>query len=734
MEAKEKILSQRERFILWTPILALLLVFAMEYAPFYEIKFSETDFEMSDNESTTTTEFYDDYMSEYSSSEDRYHSNLSSDWFGGETQRIVEADSSPDDEDYLGQMMVDIDSDLSTWLLVSTILFLLIIVGIKDRIQVNKFINHEMITGALLAFMAFSSLLLVFSIIGYGSDFSDEAFGDIDDDGADEFEYDDGFWGGVYAESENDDGDSRFSEITWGPDLGFLALIFFSIFTLLGAIACFVTKFEQLDVEQAPRWFLSDDPPEFFSKHLDKLPSILIATTVLLAIGSAFTPWYSIEQTWEGTHLGDNESQTTHDFAWTMSPFVVAFDNQSGLDEISEGETSTSYNSYSEHPELENIAEPMLELRWPLICILLLCLIVVTKKVSSRVSNAIKGEEKGWNTLFLAAIVISISLTNSAFEDGIFRKAEDDIDDLSASYFLKPTFGEAKDTNFGQDYTTVVNGSWWSGDDLSIYTIQVSWGNSIGATLSSLAAMIGLFALLLIWSPLIIRHVNEAKIPTFNSEQVEPWKGRPAIAMMIAVVLITSLGGGVGELILSSESSAPTSLEKWVIQWDWTEGEDIEETRTMSDGESIEIKIDTSEFDLGNTTNIRFIIACTEGPEQSQIDVLDHVNWQIKAPEGVNITNMETQGDLTCSTSTGDDMTWWNAEWTYPDGDIYAQSAEEALAGFKWISLGEGVWTLTLTASIGEDNSPFQDDNECEAYWNIGLSGMDGIIAVIDEE
>ncbi|MCH1528075.1 MAG: hypothetical protein L7S49_07655, partial [Candidatus Poseidoniaceae archaeon] len=143
MEAKEKILSQRERFILWTPILALLLVIAMEYAPFYEFKFSETDFEMSDNESTTTNEFYDDYMSVYSSSEDRYQSNLSTDWFGGETQRIVEADSTPDDEDYLGQMMVDIDSDLSTWLLVSTILFLLIIVGIKDKIQVNKFFNHD---------------------------------------------------------------------------------------------------------------------------------------------------------------------------------------------------------------------------------------------------------------------------------------------------------------------------------------------------------------------------------------------------------------------------------------------------------------------------------------------------------------------------------------------------------------------------------------------------------------
>lgn len=730
MKAKEKILSQRERFILWTPILALLLVIAMDYAPFYEIKFSETDFEMSDNESTTTTEFYDDYMSEYSSSEDRYNSNLSSDWFGGETQRIVEADSTPDDEDYLGQMMVDIDSELSTWLLISTILFLLIIIGIKDRIQVNKFINHEMITGALLAFMAFSSLLLVFSIIGYGSDFSDEAFGDIDDDGADEFEYDDGFWGGVYAESENDDGVSQYSEITWGPDLGFLALIFFSIFTLLGAIACFVTKFEELDVEQAPRWLLSDDPPEFFTKHLDKLPSILIATTVLLAIGSAFTPWYSIEQTWEGTHLGDNKSQTTHDFAWTMSPFVVAFDNQSGLDEISEGETSTSYNSYSEHPELENIAEPMLELRWPLICILLLCLIVVTKKVSSRVSNAIKGEEKGWNTLFLAAIVISISLTNSAFEDGIFRKAEDDIDDLSASYSLKPIFTEAKDTNFGQDYTTFVNGSWWSGDDLSIYTIQVSWGNSIGATLSSLAAMIGLFALLLIWSPLIIRQVNEAKIPTFNSEQVEPWKGRPAIAMMIAVVLITSLGGGVGELVLSSESSAPEGLYKWRFDWDENTAE-VEDSATLKDGESMSLSIDTSEVVPGNATLVQIVIYCDEG-ETEVGDRRDNIDWTISAPEGVDTSQFETSGDLQCFNN--EDYITIFAEWTYPDGEQWAQNGDEILSQFKWNRTLTGTWEVTVTAEVLGAGHPFESDENLYVECDIYVLSMDGIHVEIDEE
>ena len=96
---------------------------------------------------------------------------------------------------------------------------------------------------------------------------------------------------------------------------------------------------------------------------------------------------------------------------------------------------------------------------------------------------------------------------------------------------------------------------------------------------------------------------------------------------------------------------------------------------------------------------------------------------------------MQTQGVLECDdTGTAYDDTAWIGEWEIPEGEIYAQSKEEAVNLFKWIRLGDGVWTLTLTADIGEDNSPLSTDNGCESTWEIELYGIDGIRAAVDED
>ena len=728
----EKFLSQRDRIIQWVPIIAFILIIAMEFTPYYQNEFSNTNLELSDEEQTITVDYYDDYALVHSSSEDRLGSNESSDLFGGNMQEIKEIND-PDDEEYLSSMMEEVDSKLSTWTTIFLIIFLLLIASRKEKINFNKYVKHETILGALLAFISISSVFLIFSTIGFGTDFSDEFYGDVDDGDADEFAYNDGFWGSVYFEFENGDGGTFTSETTWGPHIGFLLLIFLSLFTMLGAAAFFLTQFEKYDVEQSSTWFSIDDLPDSYSKYLDKLPTAMVAATIILAISSVFTPWYEIEQTWEGVHDGD-DNRTTHEFGWTLSPFIVVFDNQSGLGDKISGEKSTEYNSYSDHPELENIAEPLLELRWPLICIVLLSAIAITRQFSSKIADAIQGEEKSWNTLFLAAIVISISMTNSAFEDGIFRKAEDDLDDLSASYYIKPDFDGARDSNFGQEYTTVVNGSWWEGENVSIYNVQVTWGNSIGAKMAYFSELIGMFAIALIWTPFIIRHVNRAEIPKLGQDDFEQWKGRPAIGVMVAVLLITSLGGGVGELISSSKSSAPEGLSKWYITYENTGG-NVQSSATMSDGESIDIIIDTSEFALGNTTLLGIDLICREGDDQSQFNSLDSVNWSLDAPDDVNVSGYTTEGSVTCSNENpGQDYAYWYGEWEYPEEDIYAQNAEEALDLFRWIRLGDGVWTLTLTASIGEDFSPIQDDDSCDVIWDIQLGGIDGVIAVIDEE
>lgn len=731
----EKLLSQRDRFIHWAPIVALILIVTIEFAPFYQVEDNVTDKDLTDEQMTIEYDFYDEYRIVQSSTEDYTGWNFSKDFFGGSIESINEIND-PGEEEYLSQMMADLNSELSVWLTISLILTLLIIVGTKEKIHINKYFNHATINGTLLGFISITSVLFIFSAIGYGSDFSDNAYGDEDDGDAEEFEYNDGFWGELYIENENSDGESSINHTTWGPHIGFLLLIFLFIVTLIGSISCFVTLFEQFETPQAPIWFTTDDTPDKISKGIEKLPSILISATVILVMISVFTPWYHIGQTWEGFEGGfgnDAENRTTHEFGWTLSPFMVIFDNQSGLDERVTGEKSTSYNSYSDHPELESISDPMLELRWPLICVLILCIITISKRMSTRISDAIEGEEKCWNTILLAAVVISMSLANSSFEDGIFRKAEDDLYDLSPSYYAKPTFVQAKDTNFGQNYTSVFDGDFFTGDNFKIYWIEITWGNSIGAKIAQLSTIIGMFAIALIWAPFTIKHINETRLPKFNQEQLELWKGRPAVGVMISVLLLTSLGGGVGELIASSESSAPGSIRQWYLNWDETENNSVG-SATMSDGEVITIEFDTRDFDLGNTTYVFFYMSCYEGEQQSQLDTLDSVTWEITAPEGVDDSGMQTQGELVCDTSTGSDDSGWFGEWEFPEGEIFAQSEEEVLELFKWISLGDGVWTLTLTAEIGEDNSPIDQDDGCNSVWEIRAFGMDGLRAIADDE
>ena len=731
----EKLLSQRDRIIHWSPIIALILIVAIEFAPFYQAEDNVTNKDLTDEQITIEYDFYDEYRIVQSSTEDYTGWNFSKDFFGGSIESINEIND-PGEEEYLSQMMADLNSELSVWLTISLILTLLIIVGTKEKIHINKYFNHATINGTLLGFISITSVLFIFSAIGYGSDFSDNAYGDLDDGDAEEFEYNDGFWGELYIEIENSDGESSINHTTWGPHIGFLLLIFLFIVTLIGSISCFVTLFEQFETPQAPIWFTTDDTPDKISKGIEKLPSILISATVILVMISVFTPWYHIGQTWEGFEGGfgnDAENRTTHEFGWTLSPFMVIFDNQSGLDERVTGEKSTSYNSYSDHPELESISDPLLELRWPLICVLILCIITISKRMSTRISEAIEGEEKCWNTILLAAVVISMSLANSSFEEGIFRKAEDDLYDLSPSYYSKPTFVQAKDTNFGQNYTVVYDGSFFPGENFKTYWIEITWGNSIGAKIAQLSTIIGMFAIALIWAPFTIKHINETRLPKFNQEQLELWKGRPAVGVMISVLLLTSLGGGVGELIASSESSAPGSIRQWYLNWDETENNSVG-SATMSDGEVITIEFDTRDFDLGNTTYVFFYMSCYEGEQQSQLDTLDSVTWEITAPEGVDDSGMQTQGELVCDTSTGSDDSGWFGEWEFPEVEIFAQSEEEVLELFKWISLGDGVWTLTLTADIGEDNSPIDQDDGCNSVWEIRAFGMDGLRAIADDE
>ncbi len=190
----EKLLSQRDRIIHWSPIIALILIVAIEFSPFYGVEYNRTETELSDEQMTVSFNFYDEYRIVQASSDDFTGWNGSEDLFGGSMESVNEIND-PGDEEYLSQMMADLDSKISTWMMFSLFLALLIIVGTKEKINVNKYVNHSTIIGTLLAFISITSMLFIFSAMGYGSDYSDNAYGDVDDGNAEEFEYNDGFWG-----------------------------------------------------------------------------------------------------------------------------------------------------------------------------------------------------------------------------------------------------------------------------------------------------------------------------------------------------------------------------------------------------------------------------------------------------------------------------------------------------------------------------------------------------------
>ena len=53
---------------------------------------------------------------------------------------------------------------------------------------------------------------------------------------------------------------------------------------------------------------------------------------------------------------------------------------------------------------------------------------------------------------------------------------------------------------------------------------------------------------------------------------------------------------------------------------------------------------------------------------------------------------------------------------------------------YKFINIGNGVWTFTITANVNEGTLPAgSDDSNLDMYCYISFEGLDGLYAVVDE-
>ena len=650
--------------------------------------------------------------------------------FDGEAEEELTYDNfgSGDFTDSMEDGAEEIDGKLSLFSLLITLLIIFMLANLKTEWNSSKVLSARTTTGVVLSLIGILSVITIFGLMSGISESTEIFFEEGEWDDSEE-----GVWGSVSSESETFDSEGNEITITsmveWGPSTIFWLLIPFSLIALLGGAANLSYLKEDLEIEDGPVWFKNPNAPEFLTKHIGV---IIFGILIAAVFASVFTQWYSIDQEWEVSRyesFSSNESNnTTHEISWTMSPFYVIYGNDTALELGTEGETTTSFDSYSEHHELTEISMVMLSLRWPLICSLILGLFYIARKTSTKVDEQIEGTPTGWTLLIMSSLIlIYMFSTISSFEKEMTKHAEDDLEKLSPSWNIELNIGNVQNTFFGK---TLSQDMIFGDDEIMDIDIHTEWGPSYGYFAALAVPWLIIAGISATHGPEFIRRLNE-KEPVLDIEfDKNNWVARPAIAVLIGLLLTSSMGIGMGELIVDSESGAPPGLFEWDLMYDNTWTEDYQE-EVMSDSQVLTFEYNTAELQLGNVTGMYMQIMCEEGDSGELSDQTDSISWTLEAPENTDTGETVMSGQIDC----GDGPEWsdWSGEITVPDTH-FAETKEEYLAMYKFINIGNGVWTFTITANVNEGTLPAgSDDSNLDMYCYISFDGIDGLDAVVEE-
>jgi hypothetical protein len=508
-------------------------------------------------------------------------------------------------------------------------------------------------------------------------------------------------------------------------------LIPFSTICLLGSIANLSYLKEDLEIEDEPVWFKSDSPPEFISKKLPHLGGYLVTATILLAMIAVVSPWYQIGQTWEGetSVFGENETtNSTHEISWALSPFYVGFSNDTGIELGSEGETSFSIDSYSTHHELENMAPLMLSLRWPMICVGLIGFFYLAKKLSTKLDDNMGGTPNGWTVLILIGMIVALQFGTGEFEKETARVAEDDLDDISPSWLVETYNPYAEDTTYGQAYSF---GTIFEENYTAIFSIENTWSMGIGFYAAGAFLWLGLSAMAISFAPQAFKSLNEGDSVFEGRFDKEVWSGRPAIAGMIAILLTASLGAGMGELVIDSESGAPQGLYEWDVNYTRNDGY-VTDSAVMSDGESKTWEIDSSEMAKGNATAFVLYISCDEGSQGAVSDNEDSMSWTLTPPAQTDASESTLSGQFGCG---GFEMEYseFYATFSVPEDGTLGETKQDVLSQISWDNMADGIWTLKVIAEVNDGSLPLSNDPDLNMDFEVYLTAYDAFDAEVED-
>lgn len=727
---KEKLLSQRSNIAYWSPIVLIVFLISLHTTSFAEVT---KEFGNDDLDVQTTDEYYTDSAIITSQSEDRFGEN-NSDYFGGEFSESYSYKQIDGPEQAFEDSAETLDGRLGLITMSCFILVLFCFMNRKEKISINRFVSFNSIKGYLMIFMGVISLISVFTITSGLSDYSDEiADSDLD------WDVDEGVWGSATVEFESPfDGQTITFYQEWNPGFMMLALFVFSMLALIGGIANISYLKEDLEIEDASIWIKDS---KIFSLANSHLVAVLWMILVVSIIGSVTTPWQTINQEWEVEQSSESFSGeinvTTHssEISWNMNPFYIQFDNDTALGNASfEGEETSSYDSYKEHSELSDSSKVMLDLRWPLICAIIIGMFMLMQRYIGKFSSAISGTNNGWIMLVLASTLLIYSYgAIGNFEDEMSQKIDNDLQDLSPSWdnevlhseIFASISGSKLGSAFSSGFTSTPGGGTF---DSTSSTILTTWSPAIGYYFAIIIPL-AIFAILSVqYGPIVIDSINDYQsIKDFEFDS-RSWVAKPTIIALVTLLITSSIGMGLGELIFDSKSSVPAGIYKWDLDFEFSSTGDEEFELPMDDQDTIQSELDNKEN--GIPSSFEVWLSCDESETSLTNQQIDTISWTINPPEETDLFGEMRQGELECSQQAFD---WqrvftWDADINFPKSE-FAETEEDYLDQFSVEGGGLGIWTAEFVANVNGGTTEFDSDSELKLSFMIESVGIGNITA-----
>ncbi|MDA8530547.1 hypothetical protein N9K54_04370 [Candidatus Poseidonia alphae] len=702
METKHALLSQRARIAYWSPLVVLLLIGLLNVTPFAGTSSTlEIDGEVSE-ENMNSVDFYpDEYVETQPFTEDNDDTGI----FGGEITRQSTYTNGGDYFVDIGEIGQELSGQIAVMTTLSLFMLVIAFSCRNHQLNANRFMNGKTLTGLGLAVIALFSMLIVITILGDFADVQNDLLGDYEDEDIEDVN--EGAWGGLSI-PVGDEMESVFI-ISWSP--GVLFWVSLMLVLVAGIGACTNLSYLRFEAGQDERPVWSDEKgPSWF--HLDWTKAAFGAVAIAGMV-ALFAPWYQIDQEWFVSENNDAGIYTnsTHELAWTMSTFSVSLTNDTGLFEEGDGEQSTERSSYSERFELMETSPILMGLRVPLVCMLLLGLAWVAFQATSQTAERIGGSKEQWSLILMSMIMAVVLLSNvSSFEKDMTRNLEDDLPELSPALNFTFQHSNTDDAFSGKSFTQRTEWSWFS-ETQTIRYATMEWGPSWGYYAVQVIPFLFIAALCMRFGPEVVEIFNLNESFNMPSVDRDVWTAKPVVAVMVASLLVTVIGVGPGQFIQNLSSSAPEELHQWQLDYEYEEYFD-EGTKVLADQETHLLTYDTSEFEmpyLENTINVRLQFRCDEGDQGISTDFSDEITWKITAPDGVNTEEMTLSGTRVCSNSWAQEFV--QSEVITPDPETYASTEQSYVNLVEIINPLNGVWTLSITATVNEGGDPFSSDS-----------------------